>query len=118
MMRFFLKTLSTSVAVLFAAYVLKGVHVADVSTAILVALVLGLLNSFIRPILVVLTIPITVISLGLFLIVINYFIVHLTTRLVPGFQVDGWFPALLFSIIVSIVSSIIQAIAGSSEKEY
>jgi putative membrane protein len=117
MMRFVLKTLSTSVAVLFAAYVLKGVHVADVATAILVALVLGLLNSFIRPILVVLTIPITVISLGLFLIVINYFIVHLTTRLVPGFQVDGWFPALMFSIIVSIVSSIIQAIAGSSDKE-
>jgi putative membrane protein len=115
-MRFIIKTLSTSVAVLFASYVLKGVHVADVPTAILVAVVLGLLNSFIRPILVVLTIPITVITLGLFLIAINYFIVNMTTRLVPGFQVDGWLPALLFSIIVSIVSSIIEAIAGSPKE--
>jgi putative membrane protein len=116
MTRFIVKTLSTSVAVLFAAYVLKGVHVADVPTAILVAVVLGLLNSFIRPILVLLTIPITVVTLGLFLIAINYFIVHMTTRLVPGFQVDGWFPALLFSLLVSVVSSIIEAIAGSPEK--
>lgn len=115
MTRFIVKTLATSVAVLLAAYILKGVHVADVTTAMLVAVVLGLLNSFIRPILVLLTIPITIITLGLFLIAINYFIVYLTTRLVPGFQVDGWFPALLFSIIVSVVSSLIEAIAGSSE---
>jgi len=111
--RFIIKTLSTAVAVLVAAYVLKGVQVQDVQTALLVALVLGLLNSFIRPILVILTIPITVITLGLFLIVINYFIIRLTTQIVPGFAVAGWLPALLFSIVVSIVSSIIEAIAGS-----
>lgn len=89
----------------------------DVQTALLVALVLGLLNSFIRPILVILTIPITVISLGLFLIAINYFIIRLTTQIVPGFSVTGWFSALLFSIVVSFVSSIIEAIAGSPQEK-
>ncbi|MBU3744593.1 MAG: phage holin family protein [Sediminibacterium sp.] len=113
MLRFIIKTLSTAVAVLVAGYILKGVQVQDVQTALLVALVLGLLNSFIKPILVILTIPITVITLGLFLIVINYFIIRLTTQIVPGFAVAGWLPALLFSIVVSIVSSIIEAIAGS-----
>ena len=117
MFRFIIKILSTSVAVLAAAYVLKGVHVQDVQTALLVALVLGLLNSFIRPLLVILTIPITIITLGLFLIVINYFIIRLTTQIVPGFSVDGWLPALLFSLLVSFVSSIIEAIAGSSSEK-
>jgi putative membrane protein len=67
--------------------------------------------------LVILTIPITIITLGLFLIVINYFIIRLTTQIVPGFSVDGWLPALLFSLLVSFVSSIIEAIAGSSSEK-
>ncbi|NDA62397.1 MAG: phage holin family protein [Chitinophagia bacterium] len=113
MVRFIVKTLSTAVAVLVAAYILKGVQVRDVQTALLVALVLGLLNSFIRPILILLTIPFTILTLGLFLIVINYFIIRITTQLVPGFAVAGWLSALLFSIVVSILSSIIEAIAGT-----
>lgn len=117
MMRFFLKTMVTAVAVLIASYVLSGVSVDSSLTAILVALVLGLLNSFIKPILVILTIPITIFTLGLFLLVINILIVKWASELVPNFKVDGWFSALLFSIIVSFVTSIIDGLIKSQKVE-
>jgi putative membrane protein len=114
--RFFAKTVATAVAVLFAAYILKGVHVDTAVTALIVALVLGLLNSFIKPILIILTIPITIVTLGLFLLVINIIIIKWVANIVPGFTVDGWFAALLFSLVVSFVSSIIEAIIGTGDK--
>ena len=114
--KFFAKTIATAVAVLFAAYVLKGVTVDSTITALIVALVLGLLNSFIKPILVILTIPITIFTLGLFLLVINIIIVKLAANIVPGFVVNGWFAALLFSLVVSFVSSIIEALIGTNDK--
>jgi len=115
--KFFAKTIATAVAVLFAAWVLKGVSVDSTVTALFVAVVLGLLNSFIKPILVILTIPITIFTLGLFLLVINIIIVKWAADIVPGFVVDGWFAALLFSLVVSFVSSIIEAIIGTDEKK-
>ncbi len=115
--KFFAKTIATAVAVLFAAYILKGVHVDSTVTALIVAVVLGLLNSFIKPILIILTIPITIVTLGLFLLVINIIIVKWAAGLVPGFTVDGWFSALIFSLVVSFVSSIIEAIIGTDKKE-
>ena len=114
--KFFAKTIATAVAVLFAAYILNGVHVDTTVTALIVAVVLGLLNSFIKPILIILTIPITLLTLGLFLLVINIIIVKWAANLVPGFTVDGWFAALLFSLVVSIVSSIIEGIIGTDDK--
>src|SRR5882757_1751808 len=96
--KFFAKTVATALAVLFAAYILKGVHVDGTGTALIVALVLGLLNSFIKPILIILTIPITIFTLGLFLLVINILIVKWAADLVDGFSVDGWFTALIFSL--------------------
>ena len=115
--KFFAKTIATAVAVLFAAYILKGVQVDSTITALLVAVVLGLLNSFIKPILIVLTIPITIVTLGLFLLVINIIIIKWAASLVPGFSVDGWFSALIFSLVVSFVSSLIEALIGSNQKE-
>ena len=115
--KFFAKTIATAVAVLFAAYILKGVHVDSTVTALIVAVVLGLLNSFIKPILIILTIPITIVTLGLFLLVINIIIVKWAAGLVPGFTVDGWFTALIFSLVVSFVSSIIEAIIGTNKKD-
>jgi len=108
MIRFLAKTLITSVAVLAAAFLLSGVHIDSTGTAIWVAVVLGLLNSFVKPILIVLTIPITIFTLGLFLLFINIIIIKWAADLVPGFSVDGWFSALLFSIIVSVVSSFLE----------
>jgi len=116
MEKFLAKALLTTVSVLLAAYLLSGVHVKDVATAAIVAVVLGLLNSFIKPLLIILTIPITIITLGLFLIVINILIVKWAADLVPGFKVDGWFTALLFSIIVSITTSVLEGLIGSNKK--
>lgn len=109
-MRFITKTLVTSLAVLLAAWLLRhhGISIDSSFTAVIVALVLGLLNSFVKPILIILTIPITIFSLGLFLIVINVFIVEMTSAIVKDFNVDSWFAALLFSIIVSLTSSFIE----------
>ena len=109
-MRFITKTLVTSLAVLLAAFLLKGhgISIGGSATAIMVALVLGLLNSFVKPILILLTIPITVFTLGLFLLVINVIIVKLTAEIVSDFRVEGWFSALLFSIIVSLTTSFLE----------
>ena len=82
----------------------------DIKTVVIVALVLALLNTFLKPILVMLTIPITIITLGLFLLVINILIVFLADYLIGGFSVDGWLSALLFSLIVSVISYILDAI--------
>jgi putative membrane protein len=117
MIRFFLKTMVTAVAVLIASYVLDGVNVDSTLTAILVAIVLGLLNSFIKPILIILTIPITIVTLGLFLLVINVLIVKWASEIVPNFTVDGWWSALLFSIIVSVVTSIIDGLTKSQYED-
>lgn len=115
--KFFAKTVATAVAVLFAAYILKGVHVDSTVTALLVAVVLGLLNSFVKPILIILTIPFTIITLGLFLLFINILIVKWAASLVPGFTVDGWVAALVFSLVVSIVSSLIEALIGTNRDD-
>lgn len=102
----------TALAVWVAAYVLDGVHLEnDAKTIIVVALVLALLNAIVKPILVILTIPVTIVTLGLFLLVINALMVVWTSKLVNGFKVDGWLTALLFSLIVSVVSSILHFIA-------
>ncbi|MES2331937.1 MAG: phage holin family protein [Bacteroidota bacterium] len=114
--KFFAKTVATALAVLFGAYILKGVHVDGTLTALIVAAVLGLLNSFIKPVLIILTIPFTLITLGLFLLVINILIVKLAAALVSGFTVDGWFTALIFSFVVSLVSSFIEAFIGTDKE--
>src|SRR5687767_9134401 len=108
--RFFIRTIATSLAVLLAAYVLPGVEVNNTMTALVVALVLGLLNTFVKPLLVLLTIPITLLTLGFFLLVINVFIVLFVDDLVAGFAVSSWITALFFSFIVSFTASLIEAL--------
>ena len=97
-------------AAYLAARFIPGVTISDAKTAILVALVLGILNAFLKPILVILTIPITILTLGLFLLVINILIIFLAARIVPGFAVDGWVAALLFSLVLAVISYILDAI--------
>ena len=112
-MGFIAKVLVTAVAAYFAAWILPGVEIIDIKTTIIVALVLALLNTFVRPILIILTIPVTIVTLGLFLLVINILMIKWTDSLVSGFSVDGWFTALLFSLIVSIVGSILGGLVDS-----
>ncbi len=108
-----IRILISAVAVMVAAYVIPGVTVAGgFGTALIVAIVLGLLNAFVKPILVVLTIPITILTLGLFYLVINVLMVYLASRLVTGFHVHGFVAALLFSLLVSVVTYLIDAIVS------
>ncbi|HTK05138.1 MAG TPA: phage holin family protein [Candidatus Eisenbacteria bacterium] len=111
-MRVILHLILNTLAVAVAAYVLPGVFVDGPLTALVVAVVLGVVNVVVKPILVLLTLPITVVTLGLFLFVINALIILLVDWLVPGFEVDGFWWALLFSLVVSLVGSFLNAVAN------
>ena len=117
-MSFIAKTMVTALAVLIAAYILPGVHIDGVLTAIFVAAILGLLNTFIKPVLVILTIPVTVLTLGLFLLVINVLIIKWTADIIPNnaFQVKNWLWALLFGLIVSLISSFINGLVQKNSR--
>jgi len=104
-MKIFLKILLTALAVILLANFLPGVHVDSFATSVIVAIVISLLNMFVRPLLVFFTLPATIVTLGLFLFVINAVIILLASNLVTGFYVDGFFIALLFSILLSIFRS-------------
>src|SRR6476661_8351577 len=114
-MGFIIKVLVIAVAAYFAAWLLPGVSINGASTAVIVALVFAILNAIVKPILVILTIPITIVTLGLFLLVINIIIVKLTDALIDGFEVRGWLSALLFSLIVSFVSSILNSLVRDKD---
>ncbi|MFT5252267.1 MAG: putative membrane protein [Flavobacteriales bacterium] len=114
-MKLLIRILVTSALVLLIANFMTGVHVAGFTTALIVAVVLGLLNIFIKPILVILTLPVTFITLGLFLLVINAIIILLCDTIVGGFGVDSFFTALLFSIILSLSQSVMYAVLGESK---
>ena len=108
-MNWFLKVLLTAVAVLILAYVLPGVEVASYFSAIIVAIVLAILRLLVKPILVVLTFPITVITLGLFLLIINAIIILLADFLIDGFAVRNIWWALLFSVLLSFLQSVLHS---------
>ena len=103
-MGFILRVLVNAAALMLAARIVPNVALAGWKPALLAGLVLGLVNALIRPVLVILTFPLTLLTLGLFLLVLNAFCVALTSWLVPGFDIHGFFPALLTSLIVTIVS--------------
>lgn len=109
-MNFVLKLLVSSFAVVITSYLLPEayVHVDKFTTAIIVALVLALLNALLKPVLIILTIPVTILSFGLFLLVINAFIIQLAGYFVGGFKVAGFWWALLFSIILSLSTWLLE----------
>lgn len=103
--------LLNTLVILVAAYMLPaGIHISNFVTALLVALVLGVLNAIIRPILIILTLPITILTLGLFLLVINALLIMLTSAIVPGFTVDGFWWAVLLSIVISFFHLILHGL--------
>ena len=115
-MRFILKLLVSSLAVFFAAKLIPGVTLEGFPTAILVALLIGFLNAFLKPILIILTIPITLLTFGIFLLVINAVIIILADYALDGFAVDSFITAVLFSIIVSVITWLLEAIANPKSK--
>ncbi|MCF2489990.1 phage holin family protein [Dyadobacter sp. CY347] len=106
-MRLIIRLLISTLAILLAANLIPGVVVASTTTAIIVAIVLGILNTFLKPVLQILALPITIMTLGLFYFVVNVFIIYIATYLVSGFSIDGFIPALLFGFVVSIISGIL-----------
>ena len=114
-MPYILKLLLTSVAILIAGSLLPGIHVSSFWTALLVAFVLSFLNVFLKPLMVILTIPFTVITFGLFLLVINALIIMIAGSWVNGFKVDGFWWAMLFSIILSAISSFLENLVKQDE---
>jgi putative membrane protein len=112
MARMLIGWLLNAIALLAVAYLLPSIHVASFGAALVAALVLGLVNTLIRPILVVLTLPITLLTLGLFLLVINGLLFWLVGNLLEGFSVGGFWPglfgALLYSVISWLLSSLLQ----------
>ena len=114
-MRTLLKILLTAVAVLILAYILPGVEIAGFTSAVIVAVVLAILRLIVKPILIFLTLPVTIITLGLFLLVINAFIILMADYFITGFSVNGWLWALLFSLLLSFLQSILFSILDKKE---
>ncbi len=109
-MNLLIKLLISTIIVFVLSYFLPGVHVTNLTGALMVAVVLGLLNTFLKPILILLTIPVTFFTLGLFLLVINAIIILICDYFIAEFYVDGFISALLFSILLSIIQSILNKI--------
>ena len=128
-MNFIIKLFISAIAVLITAYFLDGVTISNnqfyssnspelnrFSTALLVAVVLAFLNTIVKPILTVLSLPITFFTLGLFLLVINAVIILFADKLVDGFKVDGFWTALWFSLVLALVSSFLNLFNKKDEK--
>lgn len=98
----------SSISIIIVDYVLDGVDLDSYLTAVVLAAVLGVLNSLVRPLLIFFTLPINILTLGLFTFVINAAMVLLAEHFVSGFMVDGFFRALLFSIFLSIVNGVLN----------
>jgi putative membrane protein len=110
MLNFFLNLLLSGAAVFVSAKFLPGVHITDFMSALLVAFLLGIVNSVIRPLLLLLTLPINFLTLGIFTFVINALMILLVDTLVGAFSVDNFWWAVIFSFVLSIISSVLHAI--------
>jgi len=101
-----------AVAIYLTAYLLPGINIADFPTALVASIGLGLINAIIRPILLILTLPLNILTLGLLTFVINALMVLLAAELVPGFMVQNFWWAMLFSLVLSVVNGLLSAIIG------
>lgn len=102
-----------AVALLIVAYILPGISLASFGSALIAALVLGLLNTLVKPVLILLTLPITIVTLGLFLLVLNALVFWFAGSVLKGFQVNGFWWALLGALVYSIVSGLLSRLLTS-----
>lgn len=103
-MRLLLVWILNAIALLAVAYLYPGVQVQDWKAAAIAALVLGLVNTLVKPILVILTLPVTIVTLGLFLLVLNALLFWIVASLVPGFHVNGFWAAMLGAVLYSVIA--------------
>ena len=106
-MNFIVRIIISAVVAFGLSYILSGIHINQFTTALILALVLAVFNAILKPILIILTLPITIITFGLFLFVINALIILLAAKFVDGFKVDGFWWALLFSLLLSVLTSVL-----------
>src|SRR3990167_6522904 len=111
-MNILIQILVNGLAVFITAYLLPGVHVNNFITAIIVGIVLGIVNAFVKPVLVLLTLPITIVTLGLFYLVLNALLILLVAQIVPGFSVANFWWAILFGVVMSVVSWFLNNLSG------
>ncbi|HVN37121.1 MAG TPA: phage holin family protein [Myxococcota bacterium] len=112
MIEFLAHLLLTAALLLLVANVVRGVEVEGWGSAVLGALVLGLVNAFVRPLMVVLTFPLTILTFGLFLLVINALVLWMVAAMVPGIRVQGFGPALLGSLVLTLLNLAVAALVG------
>jgi putative membrane protein len=111
-MRFLIKWILLTLSVLLAAYLLEGIRVSSFFSALLAAAMLGFLNVFFRPILLVLTLPVNVLTLGLFTFLINALILKMASGVIPGFDVQGFWTAVFGALLISVVNGLLGAVLG------
>jgi len=114
-MKFIVKLLVTSLAIIIASYLLDGVHIDDFLTAIILSALLALLNVTVKPVLIILTLPVTIFTLGLFLLVINAVTILIAESIIPGVSVDGFWSALIFSILISLITWILEGLTKDKD---
>jgi putative membrane protein len=114
-MNFIIRLLVTAAVAYGLSHFLSGVHIPDFKDAVIFALVLSILNLLVKPLIILFTLPITILTLGLFLFVINAIIILLAAKLIHGIRVDGFLWALIFSLILSVVSSALSSLLTERE---
>ena len=105
-----------AVALLAVAYLMPSIHIANFTSALLAALVLGLINTLVRPVLVILTLPVTLLTLGLFYFVLNGLMFWLAGSLLQGFHVDGFIPAVIGAVLYSVIAWALSALVSGSQR--
>lgn len=113
MIEFLAHWILTAALLLLVARVVRGVQVEGWGAALLGALVLGLVNAFVKPLMVILTLPLTILTFGLFLLVLNALLLWLVAALAPGVRVQGFVPALLGSLLLSVLNVLVALVFGS-----
>lgn len=115
MPRFLITWLLTAIAFMITAYIVPGFDVSGLVAGAIAAVILGLVNAVVRPLLVILTLPLTIVTLGLFLLVINAISLLIASALTPGLTVNGLVPAILGSIVLTLVTSVLNQLVGTNE---
>ena len=111
-MEFLLIWLVTALSLLLTGWIVPGITITSVGAATIGAIILGLVNAIIKPVLILLTLPLTILTFGLFLLLVNAFTLSLVAYFTPGFRVDGFFPAIFGAIVLSLVSGILNQLFG------
>jgi putative membrane protein len=115
-MRFFARLVLNGIAIIIAAWIVPGLQLTSVLAALAAGAILGVVNALVRPVLFILTLPLTLVTLGLFIFVINALCLGLTAAVVPGFEISGFGAAFIGALLVSIVSWVLNGLLADSHR--